>query len=218
MKDLENILNVIAKRYPLKELGSKGFDGMKVSGMTFSINSFNAKGLGHVSTMCAHGFLGLMKMDTLIINPSEVDLPLLSYDRIHVMGKDKLIAEIYNTMLNDRPIPELAKFNQEYSKFLAPATVAKNWYDGIRMSDECVALVGKKTENSAFDKMILDYVDAYLSTPADVVTDIDAKKARNNVYISGLLDNGGVATDLFIKRYGRETTSMFFKEVLFSHS
>jgi hypothetical protein len=66
--------------------------------------------------------------------------------------------------------------------------------------------------------MILDYVDAYLSAPADVVTDIDAKKARNNVYISGLLDNGGVATDLFIKRYGRETTSMFFKEVLFSHS
>ncbi len=215
MKDL---IELIDKKYKLTTLGSKGFDGMKVKGMTFSINSYNAEGLGHVSTMCAKGFFGLMKMDTLIINPSEIDLPLLSYDRIHVMGKDKLIAEVYDTMLETRPLPELAKFNSEYSKYLSAPNVAKNWYDEIRMAAECVNLTGKKTENDTFDKMILDYVTAYLNTPAAKVTDISAKKAKNDIYINGLLQNGGVATDLFIQRYGRETTKMFFKEVLFSHS
>lgn len=218
MKDLRNILDVIGKQYPLKELGAKGFDGMKVKGMTFSINSYNAKGLGHVSTMCAKGFFGLMTMDTLIINPVELDLPLLSYDRIHVASKDKLIAEVYDTMLDVRPIPELSKFGKDYSEYLSAPNVAKNWYDDIRMADECVNLTGKKANRELFDKMILDYVSAYLSAPANAVTDLDAKREKNDIYINGLLENGGVATDMFIQRYGRETTSMFFKEVLFSHS
>ena len=39
---------------------------MKVSGMTFDIAAYKVEGLGHVSSMVASGFFGLMKMDTLI--------------------------------------------------------------------------------------------------------------------------------------------------------
>ena len=98
---MKEVIELIDKKYKLTTLGSKGFDGMKVKGMTFSINSYNAEGLGHVSTMCAKGFFGLMKMDTLIINPSEIDLPLLSYDRIHVMGKDKRQEIIIGDLSNE---------------------------------------------------------------------------------------------------------------------
>ncbi len=215
---MKNLLDIIEKHYKLTELGAKGFDGMKVKGMTFSINSYNAEGLGHVSTMCASGFLGFMKMDTLIINPTELDLPLLSYDRIFAFGVEKLIAEVYDTMLERRPLPTLAEFNKTYSRYVTPTSQKGNWYDDIRMSDECVSLAGKKDDNPEFDKMIVDYLKAYLALPADKVTDIAAKKAKNDIYVNGLLENGGIATDLFIKKNGKENTSMLFKEVLFSHS
>ena len=48
--------------------------------MTFTIKAYKAEGLGHVSVMRAKGFFGLMKMDTLIVNPTYVDLPLYSYN------------------------------------------------------------------------------------------------------------------------------------------
>ena len=70
------LLDVINEKYPLKEKSSEGFDGIKVKGMKFDIKSYEAEGLGNVSTMRAKGFFGLMKMDTLIINPSETDLPI----------------------------------------------------------------------------------------------------------------------------------------------
>lgn len=59
--------------------------------MKFIIEAYNIKDFGHLSIMKATGFFGLMKMDTVIINPKYVDLPLYSYDRIFAMGSDTLI-------------------------------------------------------------------------------------------------------------------------------
>ena len=76
------LLEKIAEKYPLTELPVGDMATLKVKGMQFCIRAFRAEGLGHVSVMQAKGFFGLMKMDTLIVNPFQVDLPLYSYDRI----------------------------------------------------------------------------------------------------------------------------------------
>ena len=81
----EKLLSMIAKRYALTELNIGDMAKLKANGMTFTIKAYKAKGLGHVSVMRAKGFFGLMKMDTLIVNPTDVDLPLYSYDRIYAM-------------------------------------------------------------------------------------------------------------------------------------
>ena len=95
----DKLLSLIGQRFPLKERDAGEYKSLKVKGMKFTITPYEAEGLGHVSVMKASGMFGLMKMDTLIVNPKETDLPLLSYDRILAMGNDTLILELYDTML-----------------------------------------------------------------------------------------------------------------------
>ena len=85
---------MIADSYSLVPISVGEFAKLKVNGMKFTIRAYHVEGLGHVSIMCAKGFFGLMKMDTLMIVPDERDLPLYSYDRIQAMGNDTLIVEL----------------------------------------------------------------------------------------------------------------------------
>ena len=76
---LSQMLHTIDNTFKLntKEVGE--YRTIKVNGMKFTIWAYEAEGLGHVSAMHAEGFFGLMKMDTLIVTPTAVDMPLLSY-------------------------------------------------------------------------------------------------------------------------------------------
>ena len=84
----DQLLRYIREKYPLTEIDVGDMRALKANGMTFTVKAYRAKGLGHISVMRAKGFFGLMKMDTLIINPGEIELPLYSYDRIYAMGND----------------------------------------------------------------------------------------------------------------------------------
>ncbi len=96
---IQKMLRVITAQYHLNAITTGEFQKVKVNGMNFDVWAFHAEGLGHVSAMRAKGFFGLMKMDTLIINPTEKDMPLFSYDRVQAMGNDTLIYELYDTVL-----------------------------------------------------------------------------------------------------------------------
>ena len=63
------LLSAINEKFPLTEVDAGDLKTVKAMGMTFSIRAFRSDGLGWVSVMTASGFFGLMKMDTLIINP-----------------------------------------------------------------------------------------------------------------------------------------------------
>ena len=91
---MEKLLNVFGGRFPLKELDVGAFATLRAKGMNFDVKAYEAEGLGHISVMRARGMLGLMRMDTLIVNPKMIDLPLYSYDRILAMGNDTLIVEL----------------------------------------------------------------------------------------------------------------------------
>ena len=95
----DTIIKMLNERFPMKEVANPDFCTMKLSGMNFVIKAYDAKGLGRVSVMKAKGFFGLMKMDTLMINPFEIDMPLMSYDRVLAMGNDTLIFELYDTFI-----------------------------------------------------------------------------------------------------------------------
>ena len=84
---IQQMLRAVTARHHLHGADLGQYRKMKISGMTFQVYAFYAEGLGHVSAITASGFLGAMKMDTLIITPTEKDMPLFSYDRVHAMGK-----------------------------------------------------------------------------------------------------------------------------------
>lgn len=155
-----------------------------------------------------------MKMDTLIINPTECDMPLFSYDRVHAMGNDTLIVELYDTLVNSVDLAGIEKVKESHAG-LPNHDLGSHWYDSIKLK-ESVSKKGKKKETPSFDKLAQEYFKAYTeiakSAPA---CDGNAKKEKASVYVEGLLSNGGPSTDIFLKHYGAEKTAYLFRKILF---
>lgn len=213
----DKILELVKKHHNLNEKSVGEFKTFKANGMKFICSAYNAEGLGHVSVMRAKGFFGLMKMDTLVIAPIDTDLPLLSYDRIYAMGNDTLILELYDTMGEEKTdCSPLAGVKARYASLPDRDDAKANeahWYDSIRLP-ETLAKKGKKKDSAEFDKLTLDYTEAFLKLDGKPC-EKNEKIRRTDVYVDGLLNQGGPATDVFKKQFGYVKTSDILKIVLF---
>ena len=215
MKLTGELLFQIGKAFPLHLQDPEEYLRLKVSGMTFDIRAFRVKGLGHVSCMTATGFFGLMKMDTVIIVPTEVDMPLYSYDRILAMGNDTLIFELYDTFLESARLTALDQVKGIY-EHLPEHDLGAHWYDSIKLS-QSLSKKGKKQHRAEFDRCAIEYTAAYLAAAqAAPHCDGDAKRKKASVYVEGLLTHGGPSTDVFKKGIGEEKTAELFRKVLFA--
>ena len=211
---IEKLLTAIRKDFPLTEQDTGDFQKLKANGMKFSIQAYKAEGLGWVSVMTAKGFFGLMKMDTLIINPTDVDMPLLSYDRIHAMGNDTLIYELYDTLVGQPDLSLLDKAKGR-TNLLPDHNLGKHWYDDIKLpqsfSKKC-----KKIQTPAFNDAAYQYMISFLKAAKTApACDADAKREKASVYVEGLLTNGGPSTNVFKKSLGVEKTAHLFRHILF---
>ncbi len=210
---ISKLLALLKEKYELTELEVGEFSTLKASGMKFTVSAYHAKGLGHVSVMQAKGFFGLMKMDTLMITPTDLDLPLYSYDRIYAMGNDTLIVELYDTMVNALDLSALDEVKAKYTH-LAERDPGEHWYDDIKLK-ESISKKGKKAQTNDFDALTLEHFNAYLNANATEVSDKEKKQSLSARYVDGLLSQGGPSTDVFKKQLGVEKTEKLFKQVLF---
>ena len=208
----DKLLNLIKEKYPLTEIDCGDFAQMKVNGMKFSISAYKAEGLGHVSVMRAKGFFGLMKMDTLIINPTEIDLPLYSYDRIFAMGNDTLIVELYDTLSGEYSEAELEAAKAKYSA-LSERDPGEHWYDSIKLPSS-ISKKGKKAHTERLDALTVDHFIAYVNSN-DKSGDKAVKAEKAQVYVNGLIEKGGPSTDVFKKAIGEAKTRELFENILF---
>ena len=211
----DKLLALFEKSFPLTELSCGEFEKMKVSGMSFRIRRFAAEGLGHVSLMTASGFLGLMKMDTLVVTPTQRDMPLLSYDRVLAMGNDTLIYELYDTLLSSVDLSALEE-EKRAAAALPDHDLGPHWYDSIKLP-QSLSKKGKKAHRAAFDDLAVRYLEKYLALAENApCCEAAPKREKAAVYTDGLLKNGGPATDIFLKSIGEEKTARLFREVLFA--
>ncbi|MBQ3012493.1 MAG: hypothetical protein IJD74_03025 [Clostridia bacterium] len=209
----DKLLGALMEKYTLTKLDAGEFASLKASGMKFSVEAYCAEGLGHVSVMRAKGFFGLMKMDTLMIVPTDIDLPLYSYDRIYAMGNDTLIVELYNTLIADTDLSALDGVKAKFAE-LPERDPGEHWYDSIKLA-QSISKKGKKALKNSFDAFAEEHFNAYLNANADQVTLTAEKKELSARYVDGLLSQGGPSTDVFKKELGQEKTSLLFKRVLF---
>ena len=207
------LLNILRQRYPLTPINVGEMGTLKANGMKFTVEAYRAEGLGHVSVMRAAGFFGLMKMDTLIINPDAIDLPLYSYDRIFAAGNDTLIVELYDTMVTPQDLRSLESVKQKYAS-LSHRDPGEHWYDSIKLS-ESISKKGKKCDTPALDSLTVEYFEAYLAKGISPVADIPLKHEKASYYVNGLLQHGGPSTDVFKKALGVEKTALLFHKYLF---
>jgi hypothetical protein len=207
-----NPLEMIASTYELNEKPGLTRE-FKASGMSFSAVAHEAAGFGHVGVMNAHGMLGLMKMETVVLNPFSVDAPLFSLDRIHAFGREVLVAEMYDSLLGS----SFCADPMEAAVAQCP-NIPKDkdyWYDYLVIRPG-LSLKGKRKDAAAFDGYSQAFLRAYLEAAAKAEScEPEEKKRKASVYSEGLLSNGGPATDPVKKAMGVEWTEDFFRTVLF---
>lgn len=211
----EKMLDMVGKKFPLKEIATGEFATAKVGPMKFRIKCYDAVGLGRVSVMSGSGMFGLMKMDTVIINPFERDMALFSYDRIHAMGNDTIFLELYDTRMDRKRLPNDIEQVVDKYKDIPEQPVAPNWYDQIKLSVS-LKKKGKKDVTPRFDKLTQEYLDAVIKL-IEQAPECDAKEKKKAaaMYTEGLLTNGGPSTDQFVKAKGKEYTQKLFRSYLF---
>lgn len=211
----DRLLTLIAKKHALTKIDCGEFAEMKVKGMKFKISAYKAEGLGHVSVMRASAMMGLMKMDTLIINPTEIDLPLYSYDRIFAMGNDTLIVELYDTLVGKYSEDEMltVKGTPEYTA-IPERDPGEHWYDSIKLQSS-ISKKGKKKHLSLMTSLVDQHFEAYMASSSMAVTDKAAKRDKAGIYVNGLIEKGGPSTDVFKGAIGEDKTRELFENILF---
>lgn len=211
---VEQILKLLDENFKLTERECNEFSSLKLQGMNFENAAFYANGLGNVAVMKITTDAGVMSMDTLIINPFEIDAPMLSYDCINMQGNAILYLEPFDTTLSHNFDTSLiSSVTAKYEELLENNPQQDRWYDAMRLDGTCF----KKTANvELLNEMLLNYYKAFVESLKNTdKCDEKEKMEAASKYSKGLIENGGPATDPFLKAFGKETTERFFKEVLF---
>ena len=110
----DRLLHIVDSYYPLEEISVGEMANFKTRGMRFLTEAYDAKDLGRVTVFHGQGMFGLLKREVVIITPVEVDLPLYTYDRIRFLGVDKLIVEMYNTIVTDYSSKEMHQIGRAH--------------------------------------------------------------------------------------------------------
>lgn len=212
---LNSCLELLKNSYPFKEETPEEFKSFNVAGMDFKAQGFEVENIGHASLMTAEGMGGMMKMATVMVNPTYVDGPLYSVDWIKVPGSDMIIVEFYDTLLDkELNLEELMKVHDKYA-YLPDMGGQERWYDSLRFGSS----ISKKLspdDKCDIEELVKDYTAAYLDVLKEAKScDHDKKLEKARVYSHGLAENGGTAADNFIKEWGKEKTTELFDKVLF---
>ena len=191
-----------------------------VGGRPNKVRCFDIWDVGNLLLMSATD-VEEAQLSSFVIMPYYKNLPLFSTDYVYTGENRIMLIEAYDLAVEhdelfDKGIASLAALDGEWDD-MAPFTTKSCWYDDIR--PVCIA----KTPSREQDELALwrfrDALDLFIkmermATPLD-----DAGRARkwelNKAYSDRLIDEGGVATDLWTAALGAEKTRRFFDEVFF---
>ena len=207
---IEKIIDRIGYQYPLKEKDIDEFKTFKAGYMNNECEAYEARNLGSIFAMRSKGFLGLMKMETLIICPVDIDGPLFSLD---IIRNRNVYLEVIDVMLGKSFSEDrMNEIKKNYQKYIDDHQKAR-WYDNIRLES---SMLGKFPDDRMAEECLMNMTEAYLrALDFTHVCYSEDKKAKIREYSDQLLQNGGPSTDYFIKHLGKEKTERFFNEAMF---
>lgn len=155
--------------------------------MKFHLQAYDWDNCANVSHLSMRAFFGLMKMETLICTPYSKDLPLFSYDKICVFGKESLLLELYDTQVEPIDLSSLDAVKMSHQD-LKDKKRKPAWYDSLRLSP-CTFKVGTARRLAQLSE---EMTTAYLNLfPTARTIDPSVKNARNSSYVEGLISKGG---------------------------
>ena len=197
-----------------RDIGS--YSTIRKSGMRFDIASYTLEGVGYFCTMKMSAFLGMMYMETLVLTPLEIDMPLLSYDAISAMGKDTLLLELYDTQIEPVDLSDMENIKKRY-EHLADREKPEQWSDSLLMSPS-VGKAGRKRDMKQDECTLTDeWIDAYIKIASTAKKcDREIKRAKVREYTDRLFTEGGPAVNQFKKMLGEQEAIRLLGQYIFS--
>lgn len=188
-----------------KDIGQDGF--LAKRGIALTTETFDIAGAGHLCVMRMKAFAGLMRMETVIIAPTQVDAPLFNIDWVRVAGKETLVAELYDVSLNPWPDEYAAEFmriREQYDDLPDSPDPDPHWYDEILYpcsSHKQGRRIGMRLTNMAQD-YLASYAALLHTLPA---CDVEQKTANIRAFAERLYADGGTSVKTITELFGQET-------------
>lgn len=219
-RSVEVFLDTVQQYYPVKEVDCGDYSNLKLYGiMKFDVKQYEVEGVGNLAVMTTN--VGVMQMATVVLTPTQRDLPLISMDYMYILGNRTAYLEVYDLVLDAGDayqglLQDLAAVRSSYDA-LETVTPSAAWYDSLKT--EGFYKKGTKADDQALLDMLekgLQPVMAYGQSLPELEPEARAEKAAlQKTYSTGLIENGGISTDIFVKAMGAEATQAFFDKLLF---
>ena len=196
----------LQQKHTLRQKDLGGDARLRKNGMTFETEAYAVEGLGHLCILRMNAFLGLMKMETAVLAVTERDVPLLNLDWVNAAGKETMMAELYDTMLQPCEAETLARFQavKDRDGDLPEPPSKPHWYDSLLFP--CSYHKSGKKLGGRFNRAAADYVRVFLSALETAAPcDRAEKGAKIRSFAETLVAQGGPAVDMVTRLFGAET-------------
>ncbi len=196
------------------------YKNMKVYGiMKFNVEQYDIEDLGNLSIMRVN--MGVMQMATVVITPQDKNMPLLSADYMYILDNRKSYLEFYDVVKEK---------DDAYNQLLANLTDTLKSYEHLENVETTPAWYadlltvtsykgGKSDADKDLEGMLTDSIRVYanhsLQLPLFSEKERQEKLAITTAYTDGLIEKGGISTDVFKSSLGDEVTKHFFDTVFF---
>lgn len=217
---IDAVLHELEQNFNVTQLDVGEYKEMKIYGiMKFHAEQYDIEELGNLSIMRMN--MGVMQMATIVITPQDKNLPLLSADYMYILNNRKSYLEFYDVVKakDDRYnqlLDALSTVQNEYA-YLENIETSPAWYAHL------LTVTSYKGGKPAVDKdlqgMLIDSLRTYIEhskqLPLLSEEEKNEKLSITMEYTDGLIQNGGISTDVFKKELGEEKTKHFFDNVFF---
>lgn len=215
------VLAKLKENFTLTPVDVGSYKKMKIYGiMKFDVEQYTIEGIGNLSIMKMNA-LGLMQMATVVITPKDKNLPLLSADYMYILKNRKAYLEFYDVVAEkdaayQNLLTALKHAKEKYSS-LEDIQASEAWYADLLTVTTYKA--GKPENDEALKGLLIDSLNVYMDHAKSLpflTEDEKAEKLEITVnYTDGLIEKGGISTDVFKKELGPEETKNFFDNIFF---
>ena len=210
----------LQENYTLTPRDVEEYQGLTVMGiMKFDVEQYEIEGIGNLSVMRMN--IGVMQMATVVITPIDKNLPLFSTDYMYMLTNRISYLEFYDLVANQdtayqQLLADLTEVHNNYT-YLPDAEVSEAWYSSLLTAHAYKN--GKMSDDESLKNLMLDSLKVYEQhanlLPLLSEEEKEEKRAITIEYTDGLIEKGGISTDVFKKELGMEKTKDFFDTVFF---
>ncbi len=217
---VDAVLSEIRKTHTMTPIDCGEYKNLKLYGiLKFKVEQYDIEEVGNLSIMRVN--MGVMQMATVVITPKDKNLPLFSADYMYILSNRKAYIEFYDVVKEKDEVyvellTNLSNIQENY-KDLEDFAVEPAWYESLLSVKSYKS--GTKEQDEILKNNLVDNMNVYLEhakeLPVLSEADQQEKLAITLDYTNGLVDRGGVSTDVFKSALGVEETKKFFAQVFF---